>query len=42
MRELLWDELNAVDAKWTIEKRFRVTEVFLAVLVSNSSFSIWK
>lgn len=35
MRELLWDEMNALEAKWTIEKRIRVTEVFLAVLVSN-------
>ncbi|TGO56986.1 hypothetical protein BCON_0071g00410 [Botryotinia convoluta] len=32
MRELLWDEMNALEAKWTIEKRFRVVEVFLAVL----------
>ncbi|KAA8576049.1 hypothetical protein EYC84_006212 [Monilinia fructicola] len=32
MRELLWDEMNALEAKWTIEKRIRVTEVFLAVL----------
>lgn len=37
MRELLWDEMNAVEAEWTIEKRFRVIEVFLAVLVSKSS-----
>lgn len=37
MRELLWDEMNAVEARWTIEKRFRVVEVFLAVLVSKCS-----
>ncbi|KAB8290526.1 hypothetical protein EYC80_010951 [Monilinia laxa] len=32
MRELLWDEMNVLEAKWTIEKRIRVTEVFLAIL----------
>ena len=36
MGELLWDDMNAMEATWTIEKRFRVTEVFLAVLVSKS------
>ncbi|KAF7892467.1 uncharacterized protein EAF02_000005 [Botrytis sinoallii] len=38
MRELLWDEMNAVEAKWTIEKRFRVVEVFLAVLCFSSAY----
>jgi len=37
MRELLWDDMNDMGATWTIEKRFRVTEVFLAVLWCFSS-----
>lgn len=36
MGELIWLEMDTytVDGQWSVEKRFRVTEVFLAVLVS--------
>jgi hypothetical protein len=35
--ELIWHEMDTYTAagQWSVEKRFRVTEVFLAVLVSS-------
>jgi hypothetical protein len=37
MGELIWHEMDTyvADGQWSVEKRFRVTEVFLAVLVSS-------